>query len=101
MIAYRRINGIACDIRLVVDGYKALLGEVVIAGDQIPSQDSLSDSVAVAARDAQAELAGKRRAALRALEDQKLAAALVDPTAPAEVKDYQAALASSGVIKVD
>lgn len=100
MIAYRRVNGIACDIRCVAAGYKPLPDEVVIAGDQLPSQDSLSDPAAVAARDAQAELAEKRRAALRAIDDQKLATALADPAAPAEVKDYQVALASSGVLNL-
>lgn len=98
MIAYRRVNGIAYDIRHVVDSYKPLPDEVAIDADQLPSQDSLSDTAAVAARDAQASLAEKRRAALRAIDDQKLATALADPAAPTEVKDYEAALASSGVV---
>jgi hypothetical protein len=49
--------------------------------------------------DAMFELAVKRAAALKALEDQRLAAATLDPAAPQPVKDYAAAMAAFPVIK--
>lgn len=55
MIAYRKTDGKAHDIRLVADDYTPIEGEVLLKGDVLPSVDALSD--APSARDlARAEL---------------------------------------------
>lgn len=63
MIAYRKTNGRAHDIRFVADGYQAIAGETLIEGDVLPSALELSDPIdPVVAHNAQID------AQIRALE---------------------------------
>lgn len=45
MIAYRKTNGRAHDVRFVADDYQAIDGETLIDGDVLPSVEELSDPV--------------------------------------------------------
>lgn len=49
MISYRMINGVCIEVRSVADGYLAQQGETVVAGDILPTRQSLSDPSAWAA----------------------------------------------------
>lgn len=93
-VCFGKTDGLAHDVRFVADGYVPKEGELVREqqSDELPAIDELSDVAAVAARDVEREVGVKRGAALRALDDQRLAAALKDLDAPQEVKVYAAAL---------
>ncbi len=77
------------------------VGKRIVDGVEIPMSDAEKQAIAdewnaneahaLAVR-AAAALAGKRAAALEALQAQVLATALQDPSAPAAVKDYAAEL---------
>lgn len=92
MIVYKLTNGFASDLRYEEDDYIARSGERSKPGwDQLPELESLHEPEAVEARAAQAALELKRFAALQALNELRLEAAISDPNAPQEVKDYAAA----------
>lgn len=91
-IVYRKTGGRAHDIRFVGDDYALAEGEIEAPGDagELPEANALSDvpdpQVAAAALEA------RRALALRALQDEQLAAAMARPDAPRAVKDYAQAL---------
>jgi hypothetical protein len=67
MIAYRKTNGMAHDLRLVDDNYSPIAGEIVIRGDALPEIDSLHDAAAKRSADIAAvrdEMRRKRDAGL-------------------------------------
>lgn len=81
----RFVNGIAVDLedeekQAIADEWNANEAEVAKERDRV-------------------DLEAKRRAALAALEENRLEAALADPAAPEAVREYAAALAAKGRIR--
>lgn len=101
MIAYKKTNGIASDLRFVADDYRPASDETLIQGDTLPALDTLSDVASVVKRDESqrlsAEMQVKRTAALDALQKEQILKRAADADAPQAVKDYAAALAAQPV----
>jgi hypothetical protein len=89
MIVYKLTDGFASDLRYEDDRYILKTGERSLPGwDPLPNIETLHEPAALEARDAQEALRRKRVAALRVLEELRLDAAMADPNAPVEVKEY-------------
>jgi hypothetical protein len=91
MIAYKKTGGLAHDLILVPEDYKPAADEFLIPGDEMPALESLCDPKALSESITQSDLAAKRRLALIALDDARLAAAVSESSSPQAVKDYAAA----------
>lgn len=96
MIVYKLTEGLASDLRYEEDRYVVRSAERSLPGwGPLPYIESLHEPEAIDERARQDDLGRKRFEALRALEDRRLATALEDPDAPAEVKAYAEAVASN------
>lgn len=86
MVAYRRVNGIACDIRFAPDGYAAKEGEYVVPGDILPTKQECSDPVAWQAMVDDAAAEATRLGGI----DDTLSTATVGPITPKTIAQLKA-----------